>query len=110
MNNMSRKLRLLFIVLATFVVLVSSCSITYHVKNNNIVKKATPIGLEYFKDKYNLTVKFTDSEVFPGYIRSKVVLYGYVKNDVDETVSITINYNTYEVDYITGPEWIFQSD
>ncbi len=45
--------------------------------------------------------------LFPGYINSKVVLYGYVKSDINETVSISINYNTFEVDYITGPEWLF---
>jgi hypothetical protein len=95
---------------ASFVLLVSGCAITYQVKNNNIVKKANPIGIEYFKNEYDMTVEFTDSQVFPGYISSKVVLYGYVKNEVNQRISIAINYNTYEVNYVTGPDWMFQSE
>ncbi|KAA8753344.1 hypothetical protein [Paenibacillus sp. UASWS1643] len=107
---MSPKIKMVLIIFVSLVLLVSGCAITYQVKNNNIVKKATPIAIEYFKSKYNVTVKFTDSQVFPGYIDSKVVLYGYVEHDVNETFSIAINYNTYEVNYVTGPDWMFESD
>ncbi|WP_339257869.1 hypothetical protein MKZ12_28505 [Paenibacillus sp. FSL R5-0713] len=79
-------------------------------KNNNIVKKATPIGTEYFKSKYNVTVKFTDSQVFAGYVYPQVVLYGYVKGDVNQKISIAINYNTYEVEHVGGPKWMFESE
>ncbi|MFJ2046538.1 hypothetical protein ACIOBL_23270 [Paenibacillus taichungensis] len=107
---MSPKMRVLLIVFSSFVLLVSGCAITYHVKNNNIVKKATPIGIEYFKTEYNVTVEFIDSQVFAGYVYPQVVLYGYVKGDVNQKISIAINYNTYEVENVGGPEWIFQSE
>ncbi|MEK4363293.1 hypothetical protein MKX68_12585 [Paenibacillus sp. FSL M8-0212] len=107
---MSSKLKVSLTILVILVLSVSGCAITYQVKNNNIVNKATLIAIEYFKSKYNVTVKFTDSQVFPGYIDSKVVLYGYVEHDVKETFSIAINYNTYEVNYVTGPDWMFESD
>ncbi|WP_405170997.1 hypothetical protein MHI12_28910 [Paenibacillus sp. FSL H8-0280] len=107
---MSPKLKIVLIIFASLVLLVSGCAITYQVKNNNIIKKSTPIGIEYFKSEYNLTVEFTDSQVFPGYINSKVVLYGYVKNDVNQRISIAINYNTYEVEHVGGPKWMFESE
>ncbi|PYE42088.1 hypothetical protein DFQ00_1475 [Paenibacillus barcinonensis] len=40
---MSRKWRIILIVFAAFTLLVGGCAVTYHVKNSNIVKKATPI-------------------------------------------------------------------
>lgn len=107
---MSPKLKIVLIILASLVLLVSGCAITYQLKNNNIVKKATPIAIEYFKSKYNVTVKFTDSQVFPGYINSKVVLYGYVKNDINQRISIAIDYNTHEVEHVGGPKWLLQSE
>ncbi|MBU5352885.1 hypothetical protein ACN9MH_27980 [Paenibacillus silvae] len=105
---MSRRWRIILIVFAAFTLLVSGCAITYHVKNNNIVKKATPIGVEYFKKVYDVTVEFTDSQVMGEYVRPDVVLYGYINNDVNERISIAINYNTYEVQYVGGPEWLLE--
>ncbi|MBU5352889.1 hypothetical protein ACN9MH_27990 [Paenibacillus silvae] len=107
---MNRKLRVLLILLASCILLVGGCAVTYHVKNNNIVKKATPIGLEYFKKEYNVDVEFTDSQVFAGYVSSKVVLYGHVKGDENEAINIGINYNTYEVENVGGPEWVIHPE
>ncbi|MCK6075984.1 hypothetical protein [Paenibacillus silvae] len=107
---MSPKLRVLLIVLASCILLVGGCTITYHIKNSNIVKKATPIGVEYFKRVYDVSVEFTDSQVMAEYVRPDVVLYGYVNNDVNERISIAINYNTYEVQYVGGPEWLIKSE
>ncbi|MDM5280999.1 hypothetical protein QUF95_26955 [Paenibacillus silvae] len=107
---MISKVRILLIILSTFILLVGGCTITYHVKNNNIVKKATPIGLEYFKKEYNVDVEFTDSQVFAGYVSSKVVLYGHIKGDGNEAIKIAINYNTYEVKYVGGPEWLIHPE
>ncbi|PZT52191.1 hypothetical protein [Paenibacillus silvae] len=105
---MSRKWRIILIVFAAFTLLVGGCAITYHVKNSNIVKKTTPIGVEYFKKVYDVTVEFTDSQVMGEYVRPDVVLYGYINNDVNERISIAINYNTYEVQYVGGPEWLLE--
>ena len=105
---MSRRWRSVLIVFAAFTLLVGGCAVTYQVENYNIVKKATPIGLEYFKRVYDVTVEFTDSQVMAEYVRADVVLYGYVNNDVNERISIAINYNTYEVQYVGGPEWLLK--
>ncbi|MBB6019733.1 hypothetical protein HNR77_000794 [Paenibacillus sp. JGP012] len=105
---MSRRWRIILIGIAAFTLLVGGCAVTYHVKNSNIVKKATPIGVEYFKKVYDVTVEFTDSQVMGEYVRPDVVLYGYVNNDVNERISIAINYNTYEVQYVGGPEWLLE--
>ncbi|CAM4444490.1 MULTISPECIES: hypothetical protein [Bacillales] len=105
---MSSKLKVLLTILVILVLSVSGCTIAYQIENNIIIKKATPIGIEYFKSEYDVTVEFTDSQVFDGYVYPKVNLYGYVNNDINEKVSISINYNTYEVENVGGPKWLFQ--
>ncbi|MBB6019732.1 hypothetical protein HNR77_000793 [Paenibacillus sp. JGP012] len=107
---MSRRWRITLIVFVAFTLLVGGCAVTYHVKNSNIVKKATPIGLEYFKKEYNVDVEFTDSQVFAGYVSSKVVLYGHVKGDENEAINIWINYNTYEVENVGGPKGLIHPE
>ncbi|MDM5281000.1 hypothetical protein QUF95_26960 [Paenibacillus silvae] len=107
---MSRKWRIILIVFAAFTLLVGGCAVIYHVENYNIVKKATPIGLEYFKKEYNVDVEFTDSQVFDGYVSSQVILYGHIKGHENEAINIWINYNTYEVENVGGPEWVIHPE
>ncbi|MDQ0087475.1 hypothetical protein J2T12_000869 [Paenibacillus anaericanus] len=66
-------------------------------KNDEIIKKATEIGVAYFEENYNTEVEFTEFNVMPPWIERTVGINGHIKGREDQSVFLLINYNTYEV-------------
>ncbi|WP_245699867.1 hypothetical protein [Paenibacillus glacialis] len=52
----------------------------------------------------------TDYEVYPGYINSRISLYGYVKGHGEDDITIAYNYEKYEVTNVIGPGWFIDSE
>ena len=63
----------------------------------SIVEEAKDRGVKHFKDKFQLDVVFTQSEVLDTSIADNVNLAGHVKGKADKKVSIIYNYKSWEV-------------
>lgn len=90
---MKRKLIILFLILSVILV---GCG-TSNAKKKEIIEKANQTGIEYFKKNYNIDVVFTDFNVRPEYIESRVGMNGHVQGAEDETIYLLIDYRTYKI-------------
>jgi len=70
---------------------------------------ALPIGVKHIKQYYNADFVLKDYDVNPGYINSRMYLYGYIKGHEDDSISIEYSYKTNEVIDVIGPSWFIQS-
>jgi hypothetical protein len=64
---------------------------------SKIIEQAKQIGIEYFKKNYNIDVVFTEFDVMPRYVSSRVSMYGHVQGAEDETIFLMIDYRTYKI-------------
>ncbi|MDQ0087473.1 hypothetical protein J2T12_000867 [Paenibacillus anaericanus] len=97
---MIRKLSFIILVVTALILLFGGCSIKSNnsdTNNDEIIKKATEIGITYFKEQYNVEVEFTEFNVRPPWIERRVGLNGHIKGKEDQSVYLLIDYNTYEV-------------
>jgi hypothetical protein len=70
---------------------------TSKAKKEEIIEKANQTGIEYFKQNYNIDVVFTEFNVRPEYIESRVGMNGHVQGAEDETLYLLIDYRTYKI-------------
>jgi len=86
----------LMIFLLILSVILVGCG-TSKAKKEEIIEKANQTGIEYFKQNYNIDVVFTEFNVRPEYIESRVGMNGHVQGAEDETIYLLIDYRNYKI-------------
>lgn len=69
-----------------------------------VIEKATQVGHQYFIDHYNTEVHFTDHKFMPKDLSHNLNLSGYVKDNQEVSISILIDYDTFEVQTAVVPK------
>lgn len=93
------KLLILFLVIISILFIYSKISET---KKQALYERAVPIGQAYFMKYYGANIIFTKYELNTP-VTEDIVLYGYVKEDQQIQVSLSININTLEPRNAMGP-------
>lgn len=75
-------------------------------QNEAVIEKAIEVGTNYFKDKYDLDVEFTEHQFQPSYVSDNVALNGHVKSEPDQKVyiSLTIRHSKSSVPCVRSIE------
>ncbi|MBT2284996.1 hypothetical protein J7E78_15760 [Paenibacillus polymyxa] len=86
----------------TLVLISTGCGGLSHKEEQAYFEKAIPIGQEYFKKYYVVEVEFTDYQILLP-MSSTIVLKGYVKDDPQTSVSLSLYLPSLEIDSEGGP-------
>lgn len=86
------KLLILFLVIISMIFIYSKIS---EAKKQALYERAVPIGQAYFIKYYGANIIFTKYELNTP-VTEDIVLYGYLKEDQQIQVSLSININTLE--------------
>ncbi|MCG7377779.1 hypothetical protein MH215_12310 [Paenibacillus sp. ACRSA] len=62
------------------------------------------MGHQYFIDHYNTEVEFTEHKFMPKDLSNNISLSGHVKNNKETTITILIDYDTFEVQTAVVPK------
>ncbi|MEK4363296.1 hypothetical protein MKX68_12600 [Paenibacillus sp. FSL M8-0212] len=93
------KLLILFLVIISMIFIYSKIS---EAKKQALYERAVPIGQAYFMKYYGANIIFTKYELNTP-VTEDIVLYGYVKEEQQIQVSLSININTLEPRNAMGP-------
>ena len=83
-------------------------------KNNNankeedeIIERAKATAIKHLKNKYELDVEITKTEMLPSYVSQSVVLEGNVMESKEQYFTMSVNYEKNEVFYFgMSPELV----
>lgn len=92
---------LVFLIIA-FVLITSGCGGLSQKEEQVFFGRAIPIGQEYFKKYYDAEIEFTDYQILLP-MSSTIVLKGYVKDDPQTSVSLSLYLPSLEIDSAGGP-------
>ncbi|WP_055105796.1 hypothetical protein [Paenibacillus ihumii] len=88
----------LIVCLSILILLVGGCKSKEELKREEEIRvKAEQVGVNHFKEKYNVDVVFTRYDIMPSYISSTIYFEGHIKGEKDKEIDIFISYITYEV-------------
>lgn len=90
------------LVIIIIVTIVSGCGGLSNKEEKVYYQKAIPIGQEYFKKYYDAEIEFTDYQILLP-MSSTIVLKGYVKDDPQTSVSLSLYLPSLEIDSEGGP-------
>ncbi|MDQ0087474.1 hypothetical protein J2T12_000868 [Paenibacillus anaericanus] len=68
-----------------------------------IIEKVREFGVNYFKERYDADVEFTEFNVRPPHIDRSVGMQGHIVGDEEQHIYLLVNYVTYEVIMGTAP-------
>ncbi|WP_222861017.1 hypothetical protein [Paenibacillus ihumii] len=92
------------------ILIVGGCKSKEELKREEEIRaRAEQVGLKHFKDTYNLDVVFTGYKILPLYVNSTIFLKGYIAEEEEKKVDVSIDYMTYEVTSAGLPEEYFES-
>ncbi|MGE6575779.1 hypothetical protein ACQKFM_12705 [Paenibacillus xylanexedens] len=90
------------VLILTLILITTSCGGLSHKEEQAYFEKAIPIGQEYFKKYYDAEIEFTDYQILLP-MSSTIVLKGYVKDDPQTSVSLSLYLPSLEIDSEGGP-------
>ncbi|KAA8783119.1 hypothetical protein EC604_04580 [Paenibacillus amylolyticus] len=102
MKNIFKKIQYISTLLIILAFIVGGCN-TFP-NQDQVVEKATQVGYQYFIDHYNTEVNFTDHKFMPKDLSHNVNLSGHVKDNQEVSISILIDYDTFEVQTAVVPK------
>ncbi|MEF2968551.1 hypothetical protein V3851_22270 [Paenibacillus sp. M1] len=77
-------------------------------EQEEIIRKAEQVGIQYFKENYNVDVVFTKFDIDAPHVSSDVAMYGHIKGEEDQEILLLVSYRTYEVTSGLYPEGFFE--
>ncbi|WP_106766505.1 hypothetical protein [Paenibacillus faecalis] len=86
---------------------IISNHVTESAKNKDIIEKAKATAMKYLKNKYKLDVEITKDKIHPTHVATAVVLEGNVIGNKNEFFTISVNYKSNEIRYLSmSPELV----
>ncbi len=86
------------------IVLVGGCKSKEELRREEEIRvKAEQVGVNHFKENYNVDVVFLEYDIMPSFVSSTVWFKGYIEGKKDKEVSIYISYITFEVSTASIP-------
>ncbi|MEF2968552.1 hypothetical protein V3851_22275 [Paenibacillus sp. M1] len=78
--------------------LLGGCGLSKSSQEKELIRsKAKAVGIEYFKQNYNVDIVITEVKVMPSYIDITVGVYGHIKGEKDQHVFLMLERPNYDV-------------